>query len=936
MLWSLPVLALLVVGLVVTAEYWVAWSITQGFRWAMDGTEKWSGSVGRVEFDPGSGRVSFSDLSIEGQWESLTLRKIEIPDGWVSLAPDATLSGRFPLRGVAIAPVVTAQKRSGPAKEPKGPGDSSLQAMLDVAIVHGTWVWTQEAFTHRVRAVNGTYTGIGNGPDAGHLDVLGVVGRGPVHASGPMDFWGTHGEAIDLTFEVVGVEKTAFQGAPHALLGLTIPEGAFDATARFTMDRGNPDLPDNPCRESTAIQKGCIDAQLIGRSIAVQGLVGRPIRVEELVVTLSGGVDADHTLRATLIAEGVELAVLRSEWTRSSSSPANTLSALGPFLLEHVIFSDAAITLVDDSREPPLAFGADAVSLHGVGLGTAAAGPGRIQVPHAEIAGGRFTGRGTLDLREWPPPTDLEGEVRGLQLARLHETVARFVDAGVTGGTADADLTLSVDGDGALDSSAIVTATDVVGRINGWSAEIGRLHGDVFGGWANADQVVLEALQQGDSAVERAIAPSIRVRWDAVRLLDEAHFDGSVALEQPEITFFRVGGPMGEVSRPDAHVTLDVKVTDGDVLVVDPLVSPRVELALEDVDLDVLGFSTWRRDARWEVEADVARGGHISGWAVMDPFRTLEHKDAHGVRARIEATDLQLDAFADLGRSYLDLPPIDGQADLELVLDDAGGSLEGHVRSIDIQSRSLTAHGERADIRLGWGLDAAPETRTLSGSLEDVVVRVRLDPPDREGASASNAGSARLDEAPRLPTLEVPALDVRNAKVVFETPEATVPIEDGVVELRDVTLGAHGETGDVRVHGKLWGGPLDGHLQLGEKAQTIDVGLSDARLVDINPFLRQWIGADVAAGTFSLDGHARLDPRHGLQGDAELVLVDPDVLQSEDWKRPLEGLKNAGIGMVVDFASRDGEVQLDIPIGGTPDDPNLGWASAVLVALLRP
>jgi hypothetical protein len=912
--------ALAVVAGAVTMRWWLAWAVEATFERSMVRSDRWHGSVGDVRFDPATGRLFFSDLQFQAGWESLALRSIDIPSGWLALDWRRASAGHFPFVAVAIAPTVSARSRQREAREPSGRGAHARTFALDIAIVGGTWEWSHDAFVHRVEGVNGSLVGLGTATGAARLDVVGVAGGVPVRGSGPMDFWRTHGEAIDLTFETVGAGRRALQGVPEALVGVALDEGRFDGVVRFTMDRGSPDLDANPCMEPEAIRVGCLEGFVRARGLRVRGVLKHPIAVRDATITVTGGVGSGRTVRLSAVSDAAHIEVTRSEWTGRSGSAADVVASFEPIVFDALLFRETQITLIDDSRQPPIRFHASGARVTGAGLGPSSDGPGRIAASRAEVAGGTLDASGTIDLRSWPPPTDLVGAVRGVQLARLDDPVGRFVDAHIERGTGDLDATLVVDASGALDSTLHVDLQDVRGRIGDWSARVGELTGDVFEGGAVARDVALSAAREGTSMLHSARLPVVRASWDGDRLLDTSELVGRVELDDAEVVFTRTAGSTDSIDRPDASFTLDVAIRDAEVLVRDPLVEPAVDIRLSDVALDVESFSSLRRDARWTIDAQLVRGGHVSGWAVADPFRVDTPADR--VRGRLAARGLDLEAWSDLGAVYLGLPPVAGQADLELVIERAGGHLEGHVRSIDLHTAALRTRGERADLTLAWS--HAPPRRTLSGSIDDVTVRVR--------PSVGSPGDMAL---PRMPTLAIPDLEVRDAELVVETDALPIVIEDGSVHVRNVLLGDPGETGRIDVRGTLWDGQVDGYVGLGRTEHRVAVEIGSADLVRANSLLAEGLGVDVADGRFSLLACARIDPARGLYGDAWLRIEGADVLQSEDWSDPVSGLKNAGVGAVVDVLERDDTLDLRSPVTGRPEAPQLDWGWTVLDALLR-
>jgi hypothetical protein len=131
---------------------------------------------------------------------------------------------------------------------------------------------------------------------------------------------------------------------------------------------------------------------------------------------------------------------------------------------------------------------------------------------------------------------------------------------------------------------------------------------------------------------------------------------------------------------------------------------------------------------------------------------------------------------------------------------------------------------------------------------------------------------------------------------------------------------------------------LNGQIDPNEELPTFDVDLTleGARLVDINPWLREFLKADAHAGTFSL--YAELAAADGrFTGYIKPILENPEFVERDDAD---EGPFRKAWEALVGFAAKvfenktEDQVATQIPFSGEFEDPRAGILPA-LVNLMR-
>ena len=131
---------------------------------------------------------------------------------------------------------------------------------------------------------------------------------------------------------------------------------------------------------------------------------------------------------------------------------------------------------------------------------------------------------------------------------------------------------------------------------------------------------------------------------------------------------------------------------------------------------------------------------------------------------------------------------------------------------------------------------------------------------------------------------------------------------------------------------------LTGRIDPNEMTPTFDIDLSieGARLVDVNPWLREFLKVDAEMGVFSM--YAELAAAEGrFEGYVRPILEDPqfvDANEDEDgpFRKAWEGLVNLAAKILEN--REEEQVATQIPLRGEIEDPDVDVLTA-MVNLLR-
>jgi hypothetical protein len=191
-------------------------------------------------------------------------------------------------------------------------------------------------------------------------------------------------------------------------------------------------------------------------------------------------------------------------------------------------------------------------------------------------------------------------------------------------------------------------------------------------------------------------------------------------------------------------------------------------------------------------------------------------------------------------------------------------------------------------------------------------------------------------------------VEARNGLVTFRAPgistNDSLTIRDFQAHLRNLTNVqdvAEPAFAEIDVHGGIMGNAplsLTGRIDPNETTPTFDIDLSieGAQLVDVNPWLREFLKVDAEMGAFSM--YAELAAAEGkFEGYVRPILEMPKFIDhSDDDKGPFrkvwEGLVNVAAKILEN--KQEEQVATQIPLRGEIEDPDVDVMTTI-VNLLR-
>ena len=199
-----------------------------------------------------------------------------------------------------------------------------------------------------------------------------------------------------------------------------------------------------------------------------------------------------------------------------------------------------------------------------------------------------------------------------------------------------------------------------------------------------------------------------------------------------------------------------------------------------------------------------------------------------------------------------------------------------------------------------------------------------------------------------LSPFQLNVVEARNGLVTFRAPgistNDSLTIRDFQIRLRNLTNVqdvAEPAFAEIDVRGGIMGNAplvLTGRIDPNEMAPTFDIDMSieGARLVDVNPWLREFLKVDAEDGVFSM--YSELAAYEGkFEGYVRPILENPKFTDAnEDEKGPLrkvwEGLVNVAAKVLEN--KEEQQVATQIPLRGQFEDPKVDVLTTI-VNLLR-
>jgi hypothetical protein len=215
---------------------------------------------------------------------------------------------------------------------------------------------------------------------------------------------------------------------------------------------------------------------------------------------------------------------------------------------------------------------------------------------------------------------------------------------------------------------------------------------------------------------------------------------------------------------------------------------------------------------------------------------------------------------------------------------------------------------------------------------------------ESDGDTQLGAGVSWPQEIRDLFPIQLNVVEVQNGLVTFRAPgistEESLTMRDLQLVLRNLTNVQGLEEAafaDVALTGRIMGNApfeLKGQLDPNEELPTfdVDVSLEDAKLVDVNPWLREFLKVDAQNGAFSM--YAELATAEGrFEGYVKPILENPEIFSSnEEASGPFQKAWEAIVGLAAKVLENRQEEQVAtrIPFSGELENPRAGILAAVV------
>jgi uncharacterized protein DUF748 len=230
--------------------------------------------------------------------------------------------------------------------------------------------------------------------------------------------------------------------------------------------------------------------------------------------------------------------------------------------------------------------------------------------------------------------------------------------------------------------------------------------------------------------------------------------------------------------------------------------------------------------------------------------------------------------------------------------------------------------------------------------MHDPVVNFIQGPSDEQ--QQLGAGVNWPQEIRDLFPFRLNVVEVRNGLVTFRAPgidtNDSLTIRDFQARLRNLTNVqdvAEPAFAEIDVHGGIMGNAplsLTGRIDPNEMTPTFDIDFSieGARLVDVNPWLREFLKVDAEMGVFSMYAELAAAERK-FEGYVRPILENPKFVDRDDddkgpFRKVWEGLVDVAAKILEN--RQEEQVATQIPLRGEIEDPDVDVLTT-MVNLLR-
>lgn len=452
------------------------------------------------------------------------------------------------------------------------------------------------------------------------------------------------------------------------------------------------------------------------------------------------------------------------------------------------------------------------------------------------------------------------------------------------------------------------------------------------------------------------------VEVEGARLRASREADGSLSVERltksdassPSTDSAATTSEVSPGSTPWKWAVGEIRVADATADLEDRAVSPVVQLSLTPIALTVAGLSS-ERAAKVNVSADLGLSGKplfkANGELQLAPLTAALGLDLNAFDLSIlqpyiaEATNLtlrsgRLNVKGDLSAAAEEGTPPKLQfrgdvqvADLHTIAGPANDDLikwrNLALTGIDVSHNPDSLTIDRIVARQPYARVIIAQDRTLN-----VTAALKR---DASGTAEPAAPAAPPSSSPATP-VRIKSIAISGGSALFADNSITPSFATGIVDLEGTVTGLSSQA-DSRAKVKLAGkvdryAPVDitGEVNLLAAAKYTDVALNfrNMELTTFNPYSGKFAGYNISKGKLSTELRYKVQNRQ-LDAQHHIVVDNLEFGDKTDSKDAAPIPIKLAVALLKD---RQGVIDLQLPVGGSLDDPKFRLGPIIWKALL--
>jgi uncharacterized protein involved in outer membrane biogenesis len=406
--------------------------------------------------------------------------------------------------------------------------------------------------------------------------------------------------------------------------------------------------------------------------------------------------------------------------------------------------------------------------------------------------------------------------------------------------------------------------------------------------------------------------------------------------------------PAPSESAPWKWAVSEIRVADAAVELEDRAVSPAVQLNVTPIALTVAGLSS-ASGAKINVAADIGLGGapllKTAGALQLTPLTAALSLDLKAFDLPIlqpyiaEATDLTLRSGRLSVKGNVAVAAQEGAS--------PSTQFRGDVQIADLHTTAGPANEDLIKWRslavTGVDLSQNPDRITIARiAARQPYARVIIHQDQTLNVTAALGRGADDSEPPATPAKPTPVriktVTVSAGSALFADYSVSPSFATGIVELEGAITGLSSQPNSrakVQLAGKVDRyAPVDitGEMNLLAAAKFSDVGLSfrNLELTTFNPYSGKFAGYNISKGKLSTELRYRIEDRR-LDAQHHIVVDNLEFGDKTDSKDAAPIPIKLAVALLKD---RNGVIDLQLPVGGSLDDPKFRLAPIIWKALL--